>query len=73
MRELMAHSVDVWESDPEAYSYHPVGYMQISCEAMHEDVSRIFKEQKAINYDSVFIEGDVACKDYMKIFIVIGS
>ena len=66
MRELMAHSVDVWESDPEAYSYHPVGYMQISCEAMHEDVSRIFKEQKAINYDSVFIEGDVACKDYMK-------
>ena len=30
MRELMAHSVSVWESDPEAYSYHPVGYMQIS-------------------------------------------
>ena len=28
MRELMAHSVSVWESDPEAYSYHPVGYMQ---------------------------------------------
>ena len=29
MRELMAHSVEVWESDPEAFSYHPVGYMQI--------------------------------------------
>src|SRR5262249_45129484 len=26
MRELMAHCVSVWESDPEAYSYHPVGY-----------------------------------------------
>ncbi len=25
MRELMAHSVSVWERDPEAYSYHPVG------------------------------------------------
>ena len=24
MRELMAHSVSVWESDPKAYSYHPV-------------------------------------------------
>jgi len=24
MRELMAHSVNVWESDPKAYSYHPV-------------------------------------------------
>ncbi|MGI8538531.1 MAG: FAD-dependent oxidoreductase, partial [Rubrobacteraceae bacterium] len=32
MRELMAHSVSVWESDPEAFSYHPVGYMQISPE-----------------------------------------
>ena len=33
MRELMAHSVNIWESDPETYSYHPVGYMQISCES----------------------------------------
>ena len=23
MRELMAHSVGVWETDPEGYSYHP--------------------------------------------------
>ena len=30
MRRLMAHSVSVWESDPKAFSYHPVGYMQIS-------------------------------------------
>jgi glycine/D-amino acid oxidase-like deaminating enzyme len=29
MRELMAHSVGVWESVPEAYRFHPVGYMQI--------------------------------------------
>src|SRR5580692_6303040 len=42
MRELMAHSVSVWESDPKAYSYHPVGYMQISPEAMHADVAKIF-------------------------------
>jgi glycine/D-amino acid oxidase-like deaminating enzyme len=39
MRELMAHSVSVWETDPEGYSYHPVGYMQISPESMHEDVN----------------------------------
>ena len=30
MRELMAHSVDVWEDDPQTYSYHSVGYMQVS-------------------------------------------
>ena len=32
MRELMAHSVSVWESDPKAFKYNPVGYMQISPE-----------------------------------------
>ena len=35
MRNLMAHSVGVWESDMAAFSYHPVGYMQISSESMH--------------------------------------
>jgi len=36
MRELMAHSVGVWESDPAAFAYHPVGYLQIAPEAMHK-------------------------------------
>ena len=58
MRELMAHSVSVWESDPEAYAYHAVGYMQISPESMHEDVASIAKQQKDLGYESVFIEGE---------------
>src|SRR5688572_25503294 len=56
MRRLMAHSVEVWESDPEAYSYHPVGYMQISPECMHEQVGTIYEQQREIGYDSVFLE-----------------
>ena len=66
MRELMAHSVEVWESDAEAYSYHPVGYMQISPESMHEDVGTIYEQQKAIGYESVFIEGEADSDKYMK-------
>ena len=66
MRELMAHSVSVWESDPEAYAYHAVGYMQISPESMHEDVASIAKQQKELGYESVFIEGEKDCNDYMK-------
>ncbi|HWT29932.1 MAG TPA: FAD-binding oxidoreductase, partial [Propylenella sp.] len=66
MRELMAHSVEVWESDIEAYSYHPVGYMQISPECMREDVASIFEQQQAIGYESVFIEGADASMKYMK-------
>jgi len=66
MRELMAHSVSVWESDPEAYSYHPVGYMQISSESMHEDVVSIYEQQKSIGYSSKLIEGEKDCTTYMK-------
>ena len=66
MRELMAHSVKVWESDPQAYSYHPVGYMQISCESMHQDISSIYQQQQAIDYSSTLIEGEQDCSRYMK-------
>ena len=66
MRELMAHSVDVWESDAKTYSYHPVGYMQISPECMREDVGSIYEQQKAIGYELVFIEGADASAKYMK-------
>ena len=58
MRELMAHSVSVWESDPEAFHYHPVGYMQIAPEVMHADVAQIHQEQRAIGYPSELIEGE---------------
>jgi methylglutamate dehydrogenase subunit A len=62
MRELMAHSVSVWESDPEAFAYHPVGYLQISPESMHADVAGIHAEQAAIGYPSTLVEGETpAC------------
>src|SRR5258705_4092741 len=66
MRELMAPSVSVWERDSQAYSYHPVGYMQISPEVMHAQVGTIYEQQKAIGYESVFIEGERESLDYMK-------
>ena len=66
MRELMAQCVEVWESDPKAYSYHPVGYMQISPEVMHEQVRTIYDQQKQIGYESVFIEGEKDSANYMK-------
>ena len=66
MRELMAHSVNVWESDPEGFSYHPVGYLQISHEAMREDVASIHAQQRAIGYESTFIEGAGASHAYMR-------
>ena len=44
----------------------PVGYMQISPECMREDVASIYEQQKAIGYESVFIEGADDSRRYMK-------
>ena len=66
MRELMVHSVGVWESDSANLHYNSVGYMQISPEPMHANVAQIYAEQKAIGYDSVFIEGKKDCASYMR-------
>ena len=65
MRRLMAHSVGVWESDPEGLSYHPVGYLQISSESMRDDVRSIYEQQQEIGYESVFIEGAAASDAYI--------
>lgn len=65
MRELMAHSVECWERDAETYHYHSVGYMQISPESMREGVTTIYEQQRAIGYDSVFIEGAADSARYM--------
>jgi glycine/D-amino acid oxidase-like deaminating enzyme len=66
MRALMAHSVAVWERDPAAYSYHPVGYMQISPELMHAGVASIYEQRQAIGYRSEFVEGEADCLRYMR-------
>jgi glycine/D-amino acid oxidase-like deaminating enzyme len=66
MRELMAQCVEVWESDMKAFSFHPVGYMQISPESMHGDVAEIYGQQRAIGYESTFIEGEADCTAYMR-------
>ncbi|MDZ4791529.1 MAG: FAD-binding oxidoreductase [Hyphomicrobiales bacterium] len=66
MRELMAHSVSVWERHQEALSYHSVGYMQISPEFMHEQIGSIYEQEKAIGYPSDFIEGKHDCDLYMR-------
>ena len=66
MRELMAHSVTIWESDPESFHYHPVGYLQIAPDVMAADVAQIHAEQRAIGYRSQLIEGEDDCRRHME-------
>ena len=66
MRRLMAHSVAVWESDPAAFSYHPVGYLQAAPEPMRQGVGQIHAEQQAIGYPSTLVEGERECRAYLR-------
>jgi glycine/D-amino acid oxidase-like deaminating enzyme len=66
MRALMAHSVGVWESDPDAFAYHPVGYVQLAPEQMAQDVAGIYQQQRDIGYPSQLIEGERDCTAYMR-------
>jgi len=66
MRELMAHSVEIWEANAEAFEYHPVGYLQISYDEMRDDVATVHEQQQDIGYESVLIDGEAETHAYMK-------
>ena len=43
-----------------------MGYLQISHEAMRDDVASIHEQQRAIGYESTFVEGAGASRTYMR-------
>ena len=58
MSELMQACVEVWESDPAAYSYNPVGYMALGPAAQEPDLAATFERQESIGYRSTFVTGE---------------
>jgi len=66
MRKLMAHSVAVWESDPAAFAYHPVGYLQLGHAAMDADIASIHAQQQEIGYASTLVQGAGSSDAYLR-------
>ena len=66
MGELMRVSVDVWESNKEDFSYHPVGYLAGVSESQASDVEAIHERQSASGYKSSLIRGEQEVNNYMK-------
>ncbi|GAA1672435.1 hypothetical protein GCM10009765_22250 [Fodinicola feengrottensis] len=66
MRELMAHSVRIWEENAQDFSYHDVGYLQISPARMTADVAEIYEQQRAIGYASTFVDGTADTGRYLR-------
>jgi glycine/D-amino acid oxidase-like deaminating enzyme len=66
MSELMQACVEVWESDPAAYAYNPVGYMALGPAVQEADLAETFERQERIGYRSRFLTGEPEVDAYMK-------
>jgi glycine/D-amino acid oxidase-like deaminating enzyme len=66
MGALMAHSVGVWESDPEAFHYHPVGYLAAAGDVQRDDFERIAARHERIGYRARLVRGEQAVFDYLR-------
>src|SRR2546421_7346183 len=66
MSELMQVCVEVWESDPAAYHYNPVGYMALGAAVQESDLIATFERQERIGYRSELIVGERAVDEHLK-------
>ena len=66
MSELMQACVEVWESDPVAYAYNPVGYIALGPERQDADLTAVYERHQRIGYDSELILGEAEVDAHMK-------
>src|SRR5215470_15257900 len=62
----MQACVEVWESDPEAYHYNPVGYIALGPAVQEEDLTAVFERHQRIGYGSELILGEAEVDAHMK-------
>jgi glycine/D-amino acid oxidase-like deaminating enzyme len=66
MQELMAACVEVWESDPEAFHYHPSGYIALGPPAQESDLTEVHERQQRIGYPSELHVGEAEVQRHMR-------
>jgi glycine/D-amino acid oxidase-like deaminating enzyme len=66
MSELMQACVEVWESDPAAYAYNPVGYIALGASVQEADLSETAARQERIGYRSELVTGEAEVVAHMK-------
>src|SRR3954454_4195460 len=66
MSELMQACVEVWESDPRAYHYNPVGYIALGAGVQEADLTAVAERHERIGYRSELILGEQAVDAHMK-------
>ena len=62
MAEVIRVSVELFETDPQGFGYHAVGYIAAVPEVQAEDCVAIQKRQSEIGYRSDVVLGERACR-----------
>ncbi len=63
--EVIRASVELFETDPEGFGYHPVGYIAAVPELQAEECVAIQRRQAEIGYRSDVLLGERRCQEYM--------
>ena len=66
MTELVRLSVEVWESDPEAFGYQPVGYIAAVPKQQVNDLIAIHRKECEVGYASRLYLGEAECAAHMR-------
>jgi methylglutamate dehydrogenase subunit A len=66
MQDLMAACVEIWESDPETFSYHGSGYIALGDGDQEADLSAVHERQERIGYRSELILGEAEVAAHMR-------
>ena len=66
MSELMAACMDIWESDPEAFTYHGSGYVALGPAGAGARPRRGAERHERIGYPSELICGEAAVAEHMR-------
>ena len=66
MSELMQACVEVWESDPAAYHYNPVGYIALGPQVQESDLTAVHERHQRIGYRSDLYLGETDVNAHMK-------
>ena len=66
MSELMQACVEVWESDPVAYHYNPVGYIALGPGVQESDLTAVHERHERIGYRSDLYLGEAEVDAHMR-------
>src|SRR2546423_4131807 len=64
--EVVRVSVELFESDPAGFGFHPVGYIAAVPEVQAEDCVAIQRHQAEIGYRSEVVLGEERCREHMR-------